>query len=221
MSLLVIVPSRGRPGHIAELWDAWRNTAAGVAELLVCLDDDDPTVTEYPFQPGIRYDIATRSGFAPRLSAVAAREARYVDAVASWTDKHRPRTEEWDRTLLDALTETPGIAYGDDTINGQWLPTACAVSSSVVTALGYLTPPELQHLYIDNFWRDLGTELDRLTYLPHIIIEHLHPAAGKGDWDALCLEANSVAAFERDEAAYLAYKTERFATDVEKVRAVL
>lgn len=224
--LLVIIPSRGRPLQVADLAQCWRKTSCGVARLLVCLDDDDPTIQLYPPRsryPFVDYDIAPRSGFAPRLSAVAVREARTGrwGAVASWTDKHRPRTPGWDAILAWALhLRRPGVVFGDDGMNGSWLPTACCVSAEIVDTLGYLCPPELAHLYVDTFWRDLGWSAGRLLYVPAVLIEHLHPAAGKGQWDDLMRAANTPEQFAREEARYLGYLAERFEADVAAVRAL-
>jgi hypothetical protein len=47
--------------------------------------------------------------------------------LASLGDDHRPRTKGWDRRLIDAIESlggAPGIAYGDDKLQGAALPTA-------------------------------------------------------------------------------------------------
>lgn len=217
--LLVIIPSRGRPGHIADLWAAWEATSAGVAQLVVCVDDDDESRYAYPAGP--HYHVGPRAGFAPRLSSLATEVAPHWGAVASWTDKHRPRTPGWDRVLVEQLAELgTGFVYGDDLMHGPGLPTACAVTTDVVQALGYLTPPELPHLYVDNVWADWGQAIHRIRYLGDVVIEHMHPSAGKGEWDDLMWEANTPEAFACDEAAYHAYKADRFAGDVEKLEAL-
>ena len=58
--LLMVVPSRGRPGNIQRLWDAMQATCTADTTLLVGLDDDDPLRDAYPqgpqyeMRPGLR-----------------------------------------------------------------------------------------------------------------------------------------------------------------------
>ena len=46
--LLVVVPSRGRPGNMHRLAEAMERTCRGDTHLVVGLDVDDPTYAEYP-----------------------------------------------------------------------------------------------------------------------------------------------------------------------------
>jgi hypothetical protein len=221
--LLVIVPSRGRPGHVERLWEAWQATATGCAQLLIALDDDDPTAKDYPApEVGLRYWIGPRNGFAPRLNIEAARYAGDYFALASWGDDHVPRTYGWDIAHLEALGALgTGFAYGNDGYQGEKIPTACAMTSNIVRALGWMTPPGLAHLYVDNVWRDLGTDLDRITYLPDVLIEHMHPSIGKAAWDPLTADANTPAKGAADKAAYERWCANDRAANVETLRALL
>lgn len=227
MNLLVIVPSRGRPASVARLWDAWQATAAPrtrhCAELLVCLDDDDPTADDYPVGPA--YAIGPRDGFAPRLSAVAhAYASSGWDALASWGDDHVPVTRGWDAALCDALTELgTGFAYGNDLIQGERLPTACAMTSDVVRTLGWMTPPGFAHMYVDDVWRDLGRAIDRIRYLPDVVIEHLHPIARAdvGPADQLVIDANTDEAIAADRARYEAWRRDDLPGCVDALRGLL
>lgn len=218
--LLVIVPSRGRPGHIARLWEAWQATTTGHASLLVALDLDDPELAGYMELEGVNYTFRPRNGFAPRLTDEALREAPHFHALASWGDDHVPRTHGWDTALL-AFLQSTGFAYGDDGFQGPNIPTACAMTSDIVQALGWMTPPGLRHLYVDNVWADLGRATGTLRYLPDVLIEHMHPAAGKAEWDQLTQDANTGEAYEADRVAYEEWKAEDMPAAVEKIMALL
>lgn len=143
-------------------------------------------------------------------------------AHAFMGDDHLPRTVGWDEAYLDALHELgTGIVYGDDLLQGRALPTQCAMTSDIIRALGYMAPPTLTHLFVDNFWLSLGNEAGCLRYLPEVIVEHRHPAAGKAALDEGYERVNSVAMQTRDEAAWNAYvDSGAFAADVEKVKAL-
>ncbi len=221
--LAVIIPSRGRPESITRLADAWHSTTNGAAHLYVCLDLDDPTAEQYPRHlPDTTYLVGHRNGFAPRLTAEARKLARDHFAVASWGDDHLPRTVGWDTAILDALHDLQvGFVYGDDLLQGEALPTACAMTSNVVTTLGWMTPPGLAHLFVDDAWLRLGRELDRIRYLPDVVIEHMHPVTGKTEWDDLVRDANTPAAYESDRAVFDRWCEHELHVCVEKLRAQL
>lgn len=221
--LLVIVPSRGRPQSIERLLSAWNDTAGGVASLLVALDDDDPYAPMYPAHPDVTYTVAPRNGFAPRLTAEALDRAPHHFALASWGDDHIPRTHGWDTALLEALGSMgTGFAYGDDLIQGENLPTACAMTSDIVSTLGWMTPPGMAHLYVDDVWLTLGRAVDRIRYLPDVVIEHYHPMHRPDvEADDLVRDANSAAAYAADRAVFDRWKADDLPGCVEKIRALL
>lgn len=222
--LVVVVPSRGRPGAARELAEAFDATCTADTELMFALDDDDPTRDEY----GINAGWVT----SPSRSMVQALNyaALYLVnghgeppfAVAFMGDDHRPRSVSWDRAYLDALRELgTGIVYGNDLLQGERLPTQCAMTADIVRAWGYMAPPCLTHLYVDNFWAAAGAGADCLRYLPDVVVEHVHPFAGKAQMDAGYARVNGRSMYARDEAAFRAYvEAGGLVTDVEKVRAL-
>lgn len=155
------------------------------------------------------------------------RTARYVldfvkaqpRAIAFMGDDHRPRTPGWDTAYLEALGARPGLVYGDDLLQGRKIPTQVAMSTSVVRALdGKMAPDVLTHLYVDDYWKALGTAAECLTYLPDVVVEHLHPAAGKAMWDEGYRRVNDAQMYEHDGTAYGQYWTEHGSRDVERVK---
>jgi hypothetical protein len=224
--LLVIVPSRGRPESIAALCSAWGKTAeGGLADLLICIDTDDPAEPDYldvALEEGAMLTIRTRDGFAPRLSAEAVQWAPRYRMLASWGDDHRPRTAGWDRTIVDELERLgSGFVYTNDLIQGENLPTACAMTSDVVEALGWMTPPGFQHLFVDNVWLTLGRTWGRITYLPDVVVEHCHPIAGTADWDDLYREGNSHAVEVADGDLFEKWRLTEMDDDVAKLRRLV
>lgn len=218
--LLVLVPSRGRPQSVAEMAKAWEDTNTK-AHLLYVVDDDDPTLPEYAqachdFWVGLRVGKRLRLG--PTLNAVATDMINRAGAIGFLGDDHRPRTKGWDQALLAELDSLGhGIAYGNDLLQGPNLPTAVAISSSIVQTLGYYCPPGLIHMYLDNFWRDLGNGADCLAYRGDVIIEHVHPEAGKTEDDAGYAEARTHMDPDCDRWRYYV-ASGSLAADIEKIR---
>lgn len=226
VEMLVIVPSRGRPRNIAALWDAW--TAAGTtaaAGLLVAADDDDPTLPAYEQvcgERGIELTVGPRLRMCPTLNKAAAERAPHHFALGFLGDDHRPRTRGWDTRYLAELRKLgTGFVYGNDLVAKDRLPTQVAMTSNIVQALGWMALPGLTHLWCDNVWWDLGHALNRITYLPDVVVEHCHPLAGTATEDAGYREVNAPAVFEADRLVYAHWYEHDRPGDVAKLRTLI
>lgn len=214
--LLVIVPTRGRPHNVARLENARRATASVEgADFLYAVDDDDPILPEYKSLGVDRMVIGPRRRLGPTLNDQARRHADLYPFLGFMGDDHVPVTPGWDALVRDELglglawdPKTPRVVYGNDLIQGQALPTAAFMHARTIRALGWMSPPDLVHLYIDNFWLELGRELDGLVYLPHVVIQHMHPAGGTAPWDAGYADANAEHRDRADHEAWNAFRAD-------------
>jgi len=230
MSLVVIVPSRGRPHAVPDLAAAFTGTVqADGTRLVLAVDLSDPDHYRYREAVAeVRDDRVTvdavvggRMAAALNETAVIVAAGEAVEAIGFMGDDHRPRTVGWDAAYLAALRDMgAGIVYGDDGLQHEALPTQCAMSSSIVRTLGWMCPPVLQHLWIDNFWRDLGEAAGCLRYLPDIVVEHMHPYVGKAEMDEGYVRVNALEMIDADRGAYEVYAAEHLAAAAEKVRAL-
>jgi hypothetical protein len=212
-ALTVIVPTRSRPEAVPRVMQAWADTNAYAegAELLFVIDHDDPQREKYAdvFAHATPGDWRVASipqwlPLVPKLNAFAVHRARFSDAAIGFAgDDHLPRTRGWVRAYLDTLRELgTGIVYGDDGYQHENLPTQWAMTSDIVRELGAMVPAPVEHLYCDNAIRDLGREADCLSYLPEVLIEHMHPAAGKAENDDQYARVNSRRQYRGDRAGY-------------------
>lgn len=227
--LCVLVPSRGRPESVARVVDAWNRTEAWEsARLIFVIDADDPKYGEYfdhsasPASPFGCVYITTMPEWqplVPKLNTVAVKAAETYHYLAFMGDDHLPRTKGWAEDLVSELKEMrTGIAYGDDGFQGKRLPTYWAMTSDIVSALGRMVPAPVDHLYCDNAVKVLGQGADCLRYLPHVLIEHMHPMAGKAETDAGYERVNAPVQYRKDELAYLRWIADGRVADVETVR---
>lgn len=218
--LTVIVPSRGRPASAERLITAFDQTVAADSVLLICVDDDDPTLPAYlalPRSDRVGVTVGPRQRLVGWTNEIACDPAVDSYAFGSIGDDHLPQTPGWDSLILTALRALgTGVAFGDDGHQHGNLPTAAFLTADIPAKLGYLAPPELVHLYCDNFWLALGQRVG-ITYLPDVNIEHLHPHAGKSSMDATYAEANAPAAWMADADAFARYMAERFESDMAKL----
>lgn len=231
--LVVVVPSRGRPTAAGELALAFARTCTANTALVFAVAADDPTLPDYRRTAALDLSVDVEvytvkpvdrpSTMVHNLNEAAVDVAgrHGVTAVGFMGDDHRPRTHGWDEAYLAVLADLgTGIAYGDDLLQGRELPTQCAITSDIVRALGWMAPPKLWHMFSDDFWRDLGRAADCLAYVPHVVVEHLHPLAGKADWDTSYRVSNSPAVYRHDAAVYGRFLAAGMPAAVETVRAL-
>jgi len=226
MNTAIIVPSRHRPHNIKELQQSLIDTET-MSRLFVVVDEDDETIRDYYDLENNFTEVLTfergRKGMADPLNNAA----RQLITDERWEyfifvgDDHRPQTFQWDkvwRTNLDNLVT--GLVYGDDLFQREQLPTAIGMTRSIVEELNGMIPEGFAHLYLDNFWLRLGQDLNAIRYLPETVIEHLHPIAGKGDWDAGYQEVNSAEINNADSQMFHTYiQSDNYRQLVERLSA--
>jgi hypothetical protein len=227
---IMIVPTRGRPGAVLQLADSFASASTASTLLFVAVDDDDPELENY------RSAVESAREVWPHIDLVAQEApgnmatalnmavvqvcAAYPEAKAYgfMGDDHRPRSAGWDTEYLSTLEGTPGIVYGNDLIHGANLPTQFAVSGEVIRALGFMSPEGLKHMYIDNYWRDIGRAAQCLTYRGDVVVEHMHPVAAKSEYDEGYARVNDPAVFDHDATVYAAYMTMHEERDTAAIR---
>lgn len=229
-NMVYIVPTRGRPENARRLIEAWRETGAQ-ARLHFAVDRDDEKVDEYrelfatafgQLAPVVTGNSGPRLRLVGTLNSEARRMAKRYRWVGFMGDDHLPTEPGWDSHLARILSDTEGrhgaaIAYGNDGIHGENLPTAVVMSGNIIGWLGYMVPPALVHMFADNYWRDLGTGVGILRYASDVHIKHMHPIANLAPWDERYRETN--AHMDTDAEAYAAFvNSGGLATDIDRVK---
>lgn len=221
MTLLTLCPSRGRPDNAIEAYASFVKMKAEDSHMIFVVDADDPTVGQYTDNvPTDVIEPSGRRGMTGPLNEAAARYWDSYEVIGFIGDDHRFRTPYWDRIMGDYLVgHGGGFAYANDL---NWkdgeIPTSIFGSSSIWKALGWVALPEADHLYLDNTWRVLGDGADCLFYFPLVIIEHVHPAYGKAEWDDGYKLVNSATMYNHDREAFESWLTTRAPEDIERVR---
>lgn len=232
MTVTVVIPSRGRPERAEAAVRALRITAVLVeTTIILAVDIDDSRFmcyTDLRFtDPGPEVTLVTlrpedTGSLVKATNTVSMRVANAdpTTIIGNLGDDHLARTHGWDRMIANALT-TPGVAYGDDLLQGEELPTAPFMSAQIVLALGYYFLPDLDHMYADNAIRDVGVQTGTLRYLPDLIIEHVHPFVGKAEWDEGYARVNAELPVRLDRLRYESWREHAMATDIGRVRDAL
>jgi hypothetical protein len=211
--VLTIVPTRGRPEASVEFHKEFLERSM-ISNLMFAIDEDD--ADNYPRIDGVLYEVNPRMGMNGTLNYVANKYADEYKYIAFMGDDHRIRTFGWDIMMAKAIGSL-GIAYGNDLIQGSALPTAVMMSSKIIKAIGYMAPPAQKHMYLDNFWLDLGTRLNAIHYLDDVVIEHQHFSVTGEKMDETYQETNDAAVYNADKIAYDNYLSTQMDIDIDKI----
>jgi hypothetical protein len=224
--MLVLCPSRGRPEAAREAYAAFEATRHRAGTRMVFpIDSDDPRLGDYFAEtyPVVRQEAPgnmVKALNAAAMWAIAELKPKYLGFIG---DDHRFRTQGWDDHFVKILEERRGgFVYGNDLFwpKGE-IPTQIFMSASIVEKLGWMGLPDCRHLYIDNAWRTLGEATQSLYYMPDVIIEHMHPAGGKAEWDEGHRRVNTPEMYGHDEAVFNSWLEGSLEEDLDRVRSAL
>lgn len=223
--MLLIVPSRGRPENIKRLCEALKNTNSDL-DLAIGVDADDAALEEYQkveAEYGFELWVSPeRKRFAATVNSISLANYENYKYLAWMGDDHVPHTVHWDQLYRNELDKAGvGVVYGNDLVQGKNIATELAFTSNIVEALGYAIPEGFIHLFVDNYFMELGKSIDRLIYLPDVIVQHMHPSAGSAQEDQTYREANSPANWSNDERRFHEYVANELPSDAEKLRELL
>ncbi len=225
MNMALVVPSRGRPHNIERLAKQLIATKSKV-DFYVGVDFDDPELENYK-RVATEQDIMlvispVRERFGPTLNRIFMDIKSAYRYLAWMGDDHKPLTVGWDEKYREALDELrTGIVYGNDLVMGEAIATQLAMTSNIVDTLGYAVPEGFTHLYIDNYFMELGRAINKLLYLPDVIVQHMHPCAGMTQEDQTYIEANSPENWTNDRIRLERYLSEELQIDKEKLVKLL
>lgn len=207
----VLVPSRGRPVNLKRFLDAHAETATD-SSVYVRLDSNDHSFFDYQEMleeyPMVSAHTGPRVGFGASLNELAMIAADDgMTHLGMFGDDVLPITPGWDVQLVLALQGRLGVTYGDDGLRDKHapdLPTHYVTQTEVYRRLGYLSPPGIRHLFLDNVAREIGRHLDNFRFVP-VELRHLHPwVEGEHLQDRTYAEGGRNTRLRRsDRAAYL------------------
>ena len=225
--LAVITPTRGRPERFAAMVLAVNATALNDVLIYAGRDEDDDSGYTDRLPPNVLTAIGPRASLSAWTNGLARTAIVYggVRYLASLGDDHLPRTLGWSGTLIRAIENMggTGIAYGNDLLQGQALPTAWVMSADIVRTLGWMMLPACEHMFVDNAILALGRAAGCIAYRGDVVIEHLHPVAGKAAVDESYRASNSAERMAADQRAFEAWRDDPagLAADAAKVAGLM
>lgn len=217
--ILVICPSRERSQKIDLTIEAWRKYTEGHSDFLIVCDDDDPELEQYISKAGngvyVTWDKPIK--MCPSVNRAFKSHPNY-EYYMFIGDDHLFRTV-FEVKMMEAAGNK-GIVYGNDLLQGKNLATHCLMTSNIPKSIGYIAIPGLIHLFMDNFWMELGSACNILHYLDDVIVEHMHPEAKKATRDNRYQIVNSQENFNHDRDVFLTWLSDQKQKDVEIINGI-
>lgn len=113
-----------------------------------------------------------------------------------------PETPGWDLRLISALQGWNFVSCNDCWQAPKRIGNCAVFSGDLIRAVGYFWPPDLDHLYIDDLWENLGRETS--CWLPRmdIVVRHVHVMKGEAPEDDTHRKAYSQESWAHDTAVF-------------------
>lgn len=182
---IIILPSRGRAKEKLPRCLAAMKETGTVTPGVIMVGRDDYEANESDYAAlDLPDDWRIVLGNYP--DTAAATNAGYAicgDAshVIWMTDDNIAETPLWDQRIAEALTGVNFVstAFGEKSkrLNG-----AIGWSRELLDAVGYIYPPTLKHLFLDDLFEEIGRMTGCWQVLPEVMVRHFHgPKVGEPD----------------------------------------
>lgn len=181
----LLVPSRYRPTQLLEMCESAIEKADNPddIEVIAIIDKDDDSYDIYS-HPNMRIYMVKRTVLSQYWNIAYAHANGPIYMHCS--DDIRFRTKHWDTIVkkhFDKVNDKILFLYGRDGLQDEDLGTHGFIHQKWVETVGYFVPPYFSSDYNDTWLNEVAQGIGRRVYEPRIYTEHLHPAAGKGEYD--------------------------------------
>lgn len=208
MSGYLLIPSLNRPARVQRLAESYVATSAEVPTL-VLVDNNDPSLIEYfNLKLPLNWAIMLTQGVSmgDKVRAIWPIVSKLEFTMLA-NDDHVFKTDRWDVKVAAALRATNGMVSTADgwTDERNALPKGLtAWSGDLLRAVGYIFPKGLNHMFIDNIWRDIGLGAECWDVLDQVVVEHEHATRDEKWKDSTHLKSESF--FHADAGRYMGWR---------------
>jgi len=219
MKISILCPSRGRPKNLERLIESATENSDNPAqiEFLFYIDDDDKTFIDFNVEKYTDFNLKVITG--KRLWISVAHNFLYSQSsgqiVMTAADDFAFRTKGWDTLVREAFIKSKDnliLVYGNDMGSyGEKMAIYGFFHRDWIDTVGYCTFPGRGSLY--DLWAfEVAKRINRLEYLPQLVIEHIHYRQGlkKAEFDSTYSEVYKSSSSWRPRITYDKLKRERW-----------
>lgn len=183
--------TRGRVQQAAAARRKWLEKAANpdAIEHIFAIDADDAESIQYLTL--WRHRIVQGDGGPVRAWNYAA-EASHGEILIQLSDDWEPPMH-WDKIILDRIGDTskPAVLQISDGHRKDDLMCMAILTRARYLDQGYLFHPDFFSMYSDNWFSECAHRDGVVIDARDVVFEHLHPAFGKGEMDAVYQRSNT------------------------------
>lgn len=184
----ILHPSRGRPEKSYQTLTDWVNSADGDIEVIVSLDEDDPTRLQYnrPVTEG-RFIVNRNRSAVDAINRAA--EAATGDILIVVSDDTGCPVGWADKLLAEVSGKTDWILKCQDGIQ-PWIITMPVMDRAYYNRFGYVYYPEFRHMFVDTYMTCVADLIGR-KLTSKLLFPHFHYSRGLSQKDAINERADS------------------------------
>lgn len=195
MRLLIKFPTRSRPEKFFEVLDKYvalleepENTF-----FLISCDQDDLTMNNPEAIERLSGYRNLEFGFGSNKNKVEAINAdmngKEFDILLLASDDMIPQEFGYDTIIRQNFRkffpDTDGVLWFNDGYQGNRLNTLCILGRKYYDRFGYIYNQSYISLWCDTEFTEVSKILNKVKYIPHVIIKHEHPVWLGQEWDDL------------------------------------
>lgn len=174
MSLLTIIPTRGRPEQCAQLIESFEKTTDD-ADLLFVIDSDDDSYEGFDWRGHACVVTGVWPSMVEKLNLVAAAFVNDYDRMVWYADDNEFVTPHWDTLMQKTLDDMGGSGwvYSWDHRRTD-IPETWMVSTDIVRELGWFANPAMHMYFVADSISLLGKRTSLLRFCKEVEIPHHH-----------------------------------------------
>ena len=218
-----LCPTQGRAlTNVPRLLKACAATNMTTPAVLVV--DDEEYAANFGHYDALKlpsnWHIHTTKGGSSGIAFEEARRALCPGAewVGFLSDDLIPETPEWDTKLIAHLLAFGVVSCNDGAHAPKRLNGAVVWSRDLIYAVGYVYPPDLAHMFVDDVWEELGKATGVWHCDMSVMVRHAHASWG-GLKDATMKRANAFTG--TDQRVFEAWKRSERADAIDRIFALM
>lgn len=201
MKLLIKFPTRSRPEKFFSVLDKYYNLLdeLSATRFIISCDVDDLTMNCESVINKLKEYKNLEFYFSENKNKIEAINANMhdddYDIILLASDDMIPQEKGYDtiikQTFKKFFPDTDGVLWFNDGYQGPRLNTLCILGKKYYNRFGYIYNPTYVSLWCDTEFTDVSKILNRVKYIPHVIIKHEHPVWLGEKWDELQVKNDS------------------------------
>lgn len=218
MKLLIKFPTRSRPEKFFSVLDKYYNLLdePSNTRFIISCDQDDLTmncesvIKKFKSYKNLEFFFGNNKNKIEAINADLNTDDYDIILLAS--DDMIPQEQGYDtiirQTFKKFFPDTDGVLWFNDGYQGQNLNTLCILGKKYYNRFNYIYNPTYISLWADTEFTDVSKILNKVKYIPHVIIKHEHPVWLGEKWDSLQIKNDSFNNI--DQTNYLKRKENNF-----------